>query len=194
MRSWASWRGCRLIALHAALEDGYNVQDGARRWDRQETRPTRTVIRIDVTVHLPRPTYTSPKLAECAKRVAASPHCGHIIFCEPTAVHQWMREELVRTGIPRERIAILNAEETAPADRIRIAREFNGLSAEPPTPGTCARPTDSSVPPKYDVVIANSVAYEGVDMQVRTCTIHHLDLPWTPADLEQRNGRAVRSW
>jgi superfamily II DNA/RNA helicase len=42
------------------------------------------------------------------------------------------------------------------------------------------------------VVIANSVAYEGVDLQVRTCTIHHLDLPWTPADLEQRNGRAVR--
>jgi hypothetical protein len=41
-------------------------------------------------------------------------------------------------------------------------------------------------------VIANSVAYEGVDLQVRTCTIHHLDLPWTPADLEQRNGRAVR--
>jgi superfamily II DNA/RNA helicase len=48
------------------------------------------------------------------------------------------------------------------------------------------------VTPKYDVVIANSVAYEGVDLQVRTCTIHHLDLPWTPADLEQRNGRAVR--
>ncbi|MBL8970225.1 MAG: hypothetical protein JNK56_06585, partial [Myxococcales bacterium] len=35
-------------------------------------------------------------------------------------------------------------------------------------------------------------AYEGIDLQVRTCTIHHLDLPWTPADLEQRNGRAVR--
>jgi superfamily II DNA/RNA helicase len=41
-------------------------------------------------------------------------------------------------------------------------------------------------------VIANSVAYEGIDLQVRTCTVHHLDLPWTPADLEQRNGRAVR--
>jgi hypothetical protein len=95
-------------------------------------------------------------------------------------------------GIPRERIAILNAEETKPADRIRIAREFNGLSSEPPAPGTCARPSDTTTAPKYDVVIANSVAYEGVDLQVRTCTIHHLDLPWTPADLEQRNGRAVR--
>jgi hypothetical protein len=103
-----------------------------------------------------------------------------------------MREVLVKHGIRRERIAILNAEETGPADRIRIAREFNGLSSEPPAPGTCARPSDSAIAPKYDVVIANSVAYEGVDLQVRTCTIHHLDLPWTPADLEQRNGRAVR--
>jgi hypothetical protein len=179
------------VALHADLEEGYNyrtaLEGGSvkrRRWE--------DGVQIEYSVRLSRPTYESPKLVECAKRVAASPHCGHIIFCEPTAVHQWMREVLVQHGIPRERIAILNADETAPADRIRIAREFNGLSSEPPPPGTCARPTDSAVTPKYDVVIANSVAYEGVDLQVRTCTIHHLDLPWTPADLEQRNGRAVR--
>ena len=42
------------------------------------------------------------------------------------------------------------------------------------------------------MIIANSVAYEGVDLQTRTCAIHHVDLPWTPADLEQRNGRAYR--
>jgi hypothetical protein len=179
------------IALHASLEDGYTFKtalDGGtvvkKVWQDGE--------RVDVTLRLPRPTYESPKLIECAKRVAASPHCGHIIFCEPTALHQWMREVLVTHGIARDRIAILNAEETAPADRIRIAREFNGLSSEPPAPGTCSRPTDSTVTPKYDVVIANSVAYEGIDLQVRTCTVHHLDLPWTPADLEQRNGRAVR--
>ncbi|MBK8262811.1 MAG: hypothetical protein IPK80_15935 [Nannocystis sp.] len=41
-------------------------------------------------------------------------------------------------------------------------------------------------------MIANSVAYEGIDLQVRTCAIHHVDLTWTPADLEQRNGRGVR--
>jgi hypothetical protein len=180
-----------LVALHASLEDGYTYKTALEggtvtkvAWENGE--------QVKYTVQLPRPTYESPKLIECAKRVAASPHCGHIIFCEPTAVHQWMREVLVKHGIPRDRIAILNADETAPADRIRIAREFNGLSSEPPAPGTCGRPADSTTAPKYDVVIANSVAYEGVDLQVRTCTIHHLDLPWTPADLEQRNGRAVR--
>ncbi|MBZ5709375.1 SNF2-related protein [Nannocystis pusilla] len=180
-----------LIALHAALEDGYSYKTALEGGTAQK-RVYQDGEPVDVTVRLGRPVYESPKLTECAKRVAASPHCGHIIFCEPTAVHQWMREVLVKHEIPRERIAILNAEETGPADRIRIAREFNGLSSEPPAPGTCARPTDSAIAPKYDVVIANSVAYEGIDLQVRTCTIHHLDLPWTPADLEQRNGRAVR--
>ncbi|MBL9102488.1 MAG: hypothetical protein JNL82_16120 [Myxococcales bacterium] len=180
-----------LVALHAALEDGYTYKT-ALEGGVVKKKVWQDGEQVEVSVRLPRPTHASPKLTECAKRVAASPHCGHIIFCEPTAVHQWMREVLVQHGIPRERIAILNAEETAPADRIRIAREFNGLSSETPPPGTCARPQDTTVTPKYDVVIANSVAYEGVDLQVRTCTIHHLDLPWTPADLEQRNGRAVR--
>lgn len=180
-----------LVALHASLEEGYNYKT-ALEGGTVIKKVWRDGEKVDVPLRLPRPTYDSPKLVECAKRVAASPHCGHIIFCEPTAVHLWMREALVKHGIPRERIAILNAEETAPADRIRIAREFNGLSSEPPAPGTCSRPTDSTVAPKYDVVIANSVAYEGIDLQVRTCTVHHLDLPWTPADLEQRNGRAVR--
>ena len=180
-----------LIALHASLEDGYTYKT-ALEGGVATKRVYRDGEMVEVQRHLPRPTFESPKLTECAKRVAASPHCGHIIFCEPTAVHQWMREVLVSHGVPRERIAILNAEETKPADRIRIAREFNGLSSEPPAPGTCARPSDTTTAPKYDVVIANSVAYEGVDLQVRTCTIHHLDLPWTPADLEQRNGRAVR--
>jgi len=180
-----------LVALHADLEEGYSYRTALEGGTVKRRRYEDGAL-IEFSVRLSRPTYESPKLVECAKRAAASPHCGHIIFCEPTAVHQWMREVLVQHGIPRERIAILNAEETAPADRIRIAREFNGLSSEPPPPGTCTRPQDSSVTPKYDVVIANSVAYEGIDLQVRTCSIHHLDLPWTPADLEQRNGRAVR--
>ena len=136
--------------------------------------------------------YAAPKLTACAERIAASAGCGHIIFCEPTAVHLWMREVLVAHKIPRERIAILNAVETQSADRILLAREFNGIVAEPPAPGACANASSQRVPPKYDVIIANSVAYEGIDLQTRTCAIHHLDLPWTPADLEQRNGRAVR--
>jgi len=32
----------------------------------------------------------------------------------------------------------------------------------------------------------------GVNAQKRAVAIHHLDIPWRPSDLEQRNGRAVR--
>jgi hypothetical protein len=161
-----------LVALHAKLDGGVEYNQALS-----------SVSPAD---------YASPKLTACAERVAASTGCGHVIFCEPTAVHLWMREVLVAHGVPRERIAILNAIETQGADRIRIAREFNGITAEPPAPGSCASGRSQRVPPKYDVIIANSVAYEGIDLQVRSCAVHHLDLTWTPADLEQRNGRVVR--
>lgn len=33
----------------------------------------------------------------------------------------------------------------------------------------------------------------GVNAQKRAVAVHHLDIPWRPSDLEQRNGRAVRA-
>jgi hypothetical protein len=161
-----------VIALHPALDGGVEYDEALTTIDPAE--------------------YASPKLLACAERVAASPGCGHIIFCEPTAMHLWMREVLVAKGIPRETIAILNAIETTPADRVRIAREFNGITAELPGAGACASPTTQRTRPRFNIIIANSVANEGMDLQTRTCAMHHLDLPWTSADLEQRNGRAVR--
>jgi hypothetical protein len=126
------------------------------------------------------------------KRVAASPHCGHIIFCEPTAVHLWMREVLVRTASRAS--ASPSSTPTRPSPPTASASPASSTACPPSRrrPARAPGPSDTSIPPKYDVVIANSVANEGLDLQVRTCTIHHLDLPWTPADLEQRNGRAVR--
>ncbi|MFM7203302.1 MAG: SNF2-related protein [Myxococcota bacterium] len=106
--------------------------------------------------------------------------CGHIVFCDNTAIHYWLRELLVSRGFPKERIGILNRVTAPnPADRTRMAQEFNGEA-------------ETGVPAKYDVLICNQVAYEGIDLQTRTCAIHHLDFPWEPATLQQRNGRGVR--
>ena len=123
---------------------------------------------------------SSPKFEALAERVLAQRTCGHIVFVDNIAAHRWVRSVLIRSGIAADRIGVLNAE-VAPnaADRQRIAKEFNG---EP----------DEGILPKFDVVIANAIAYEGIDLQTRTCAIHHLDLPWEPATLQQRNGRGVR--
>lgn len=133
----------------------------------------------------------SPKLDECVKTILQRRECGHIVFCDNVPVHRWLFDSLVEAGIPAERIAILNADRApTPMQRQQIAEDFNGIPAiiDPET----GRIEQEAVPPKYDVVICNAVAYEGIDLQVRTCRVIHLDLPYEPATLEQRNGRAVR--
>lgn len=145
-----------------------------------------------------------PKLVECAKTVLATRPdacatskageewcltCGHIVFVENLKVHHWLRELLIKGGMPAERIAILNAEDAPDLEqRQQIAEGFNGAG----NPDADAEEDRELVMPKYDVVIANAVAYEGIDLQRRTCAIHHLDVPWEPATLQQRNGRGVR--
>ena len=110
--------------------------------------------------------------------------CGHIVFAESPVVHEWLRGLLIERGVPPARIAVLNAKRAKdPETRQQIAEGFNGVG--------CPSEEEYAAP-KYDVVIANAVAYEGIDLQRRTCAIHHLDVPWEPATLQQRNGRGVR--
>jgi hypothetical protein len=151
-----------LVAVHAELDEGYKWKTAADAVADGSVNPT------------------SPKFAALAERVMANRTCGHIVFCDNIAAHQWIIATLVKAGVPRDRIGVLNAVVAkATAKRQAIARDFNG---------------DASVGhlPRYDVVIANAIAYEGIDLQTRTCAIHHLDLPWEPATLQQRNGRGVR--
>lgn len=148
-----------LVAVHSQLDEGYD-------W-KQLQQDT------GIDPH-------SPKFDAAASRIVANQTCGHIVFSDTLASHVWMRRVLIEAGIPAERIAIINRETTKnPADRTRVADDFNGNEEE-------------GIAPKYDVVIANKIAYEGIDLQRRTCAIHHLDLPWEPATLQQRNGRGVR--
>jgi superfamily II DNA or RNA helicase len=184
-----------LVALHPKLDEGYSwkTRDGGEatrrvgpkavsQWARagwevvtgEDQGDDDGDVLMKGTLEAVDP--SSPKFRAVAQRVAAQPTCGHIVFCEPTAAQSWLRDVLVDYGIPTERIAIINADVAKAAERFKIARAFNGDDGEP----------------RYDVVIANSVANEGIDLQTRTCAIHHVDIPWTPADLEQRNGRGHR--
>ena len=117
--------------------------------------------------------HRSPKFDAIADDIMSRRSCGHIVFVQAIAAHRWLKETLVSRGMAEGRIGILNAVLARnSAARQRIADRFNVG--------------------QLDVVIANSIAYEGLDLQQRTCAVHHADLPWEPATLNQRNGRAVR--
>ncbi len=86
-----------------------------------------------------------------------------------------------------QRIGVINGDVTKNDDeQQKIAALFNGIIS-----GTRDAPIIEQ-PPELDIIIAGPQAYEGIDLQVRACAVHHLDLPWTPSIYTQRNGRAVR--
>ncbi|MCA9695618.1 MAG: hypothetical protein KC636_38930, partial [Myxococcales bacterium] len=97
---------------------------------------------VPILRDLPRPDPRSAKFVAIARRIAATPDCGHIVFCEPKAAHRWLVTVLEEHGIPSERIAVMNGAVTKAADRQRIAKQFNGDA-------------EQGIEPDFDVVIAN---------------------------------------
>jgi hypothetical protein len=85
---------------------------------------------------------------------------------------------------------VMNAPMSGSGVREILAQKFNGEYEQVEEDGKIVQRILRA--PEYDTVIANVVAYEGIDLQVRTCRVIHADLPWTSADFTQRNGRAVR--
>lgn len=83
-----------------------------------------------------------------------------------------MVEKLVAGGIPRDQIAIVDGG-TSKEKRKQIADKMNRSEIR--------------------VVFGNtSTLGVGVNMQRNLRAMHHLDAPWMPGDLEQRNGRGHR--
>ena len=97
-----------------------------------------------------------------------------IIFTDEKSQHQKLARILERNvnGLEPGRIGIINAEDAKGTELDRIGKAFN--SGE------------------LWIVIANKKAEVGVNLQKGTVAIHHLTLPWTPASINQRNGRGVR--
>ena len=132
---------------------------------------------------------------------AAKPACWYWLVGQQSEPSRWTRydvdsdeiEDAYYTAWTNQghRVCIMNAA-SAPSDvREELAQLFNG-EYETITDEEGNTTYKAVRPPTFDLVIANSVAYEGIDLQTRTCRIIHADLPFTPSDLIQRNGRAVR--
>lgn len=111
--------------------------------------------------------------------------CGHVVFSDNNANIDHIVRCLVHYGIPRNKIGVITAREGT-AKNQQTALALTGVPADPVT-GAAA------IPPSIDVVIGNTGSMgEGVNLQTRTCAVHHMDLTWEPASIHQRNGRAVR--
>lgn len=90
-------------------------------------------------------------------------------------LHDAMRRYAIdRIGMDPQRVFVVNANENGkPEDKTRL----EGLVADG----------------QVSLIIGNSPSLaEGLNLQNRGRAIHHIDVPWTPKELEQRNGRMWR--
>ncbi len=88
------------------------------------------------------------------------------------SVYEDMRQKLIARGIPADEIAFIHDANTD----IRKAKLFSDMN------NGRVRITFGST----------SKMGAGMNAQRRLVAAHHLDAPWRPSDLEQRNGRIVR--
>ena len=106
---------------------------------------------------------------------------AQLVFCDlstPQSNGRWfsvyndVREKLVARGIP--------------ADQIAFAQEFNDDASK-------AMLFKSVREGRVRVLLGSTAKMgEGTNVQTRLVALHHLDAPWRPADIEQREGRILR--
>lgn len=87
-------------------------------------------------------------------------------------VYSDIKQKLVALGIPADEIQFIQCAKTERARKKLFEDMNNG---------------------RVRVLLGStSMLGTGVNAQQRAVAVHHLEIPWRPADLEQRNGRAVR--
>ena len=117
----------------------------------------------------------TPKYAKLVENCKAEFELNgkQLIFTEEKTQHEKIVRILVH-HIPAMKgaIAIINADEASGDKLQQISDAYNN--------GT------------FKFCVCNKKAEVGVNLQKGTTAIHHLTFPWTPASIQQRNGRGVR--
>ncbi len=102
-----------------------------------------------------------------------------ILFTEYEDTRRWLerrlREAFAETDRADDRIGVFTGATTSDR-REEVKRAFNADPAEEP----------------LRILICTDAAREGINLQSRCYDLIHIDLPWNPARLEQRNGRIDR--
>ncbi|MEO8714804.1 MAG: helicase-related protein [Acetobacteraceae bacterium] len=88
------------------------------------------------------------------------------------SAYRWIKRELIRLGVPAGEIAFMQHFKKS-ADKQRLFNDFNAG--------------------RVRVLIGSSETMgTGVNVQQRLKALHHLDVPWLPSQIEQREGRIER--
>ena len=98
-----------------------------------------------------------------------------ILFTEYRATHSWLMQILATSGWGGERLMVLHGG-TDPDEREKIKAAFQ------------ANPNVSPV----RILLATDAASEGIDLQNNCNYLIHIEIPWNPNVMEQRNGRIDR--
>ena len=128
--------------------------------------------------------YDGGKVALCAEKIIeinkANPGTAQAVFCdtntpkkEAFSVYQALRDRLVRSGeFTENEIAFVH---DAANDKQRLAMFEKVNNAE------------------IKIIIGSTGKLgTGVNIQRKLSALHHLDAPYRPSDIEQRNGRGIR--
>ena len=87
-------------------------------------------------------------------------------------IYSDIKDKLVQLGIPADEIQFIQCAKTERARK----KLFENMNSG-----------------KVRVLFGSTTMLgTGVNAQKRAVAVHHLEIPWRPADMEQRNGRAVR--
>jgi SNF2 family DNA or RNA helicase len=96
-----------------------------------------------------------------------------LVFTEEKTQHRKLKRIIASNlGLGLAEVGVINAEESSGYRLEKTIRDYNYG--------------------RVVAVVANRKAELGVNLQHGTTAIHHLTLPWTPASVQQRNGRGVR--
>jgi len=98
-----------------------------------------------------------------------------ILFTEYRATHVWLHQILTSYGYGGDRLMILHGS-MQPDEREAVKAAFQ------------AHPTVSPV----RILLATDAASEGIDLQNHCNLLLHVEIPWNPNVMEQRNGRIDR--
>lgn len=98
-----------------------------------------------------------------------------ILFTEYRATQQWMQEILVANGFGGDRLALI----------------YGGMDPKEREDVKAAFQASPSVSP-VRILLATDAASEGIDLQNHCHLMIHLEIPYNPNVMEQRNGRIDR--